>query len=246
MIDDLVSEIKINYEQVKDKIINAANRSGRNPDSIRLIVVTKSQPLEVVKAAVEAGASILGENYAEEGLDKILALHAESGVEWHMIGHVQSRKAALVANHFNYLHSLDGLKLAKRLDSVLGESDKKLPVLLEFNVGGEESKYGWQAIDEKNWEKFLPEIEQILDLPHLRVEGLMTMPPYYQVSELIRPFFSKLRKLRGYLTDKFPNTNWNELSMGTSSDYEIAVEEGATFIRVGRAILGTRPTKRLN
>jgi len=246
MIDDLVSKIKINNQQVKDKMIKAAIRSGRDPYSIRLIVVTKSQPLEIVRAAVDAGVSILGENYAEEGVEKILALDVESEVEWHMIGHVQSRKAGLVADHFNYLHSLDGIKLAIRLDELLGRSDKKLPVLLEFNVGGEESKFGWQASDEKNWKNFLPEIKQILELSHLRVEGLMTMPPFYQESELIRPFFSKLRNLRNYLADIFPDANWNELSMGTSSDFEVAVEEGATFIRVGQAILGQRPAKRLN
>jgi len=244
MSDNLVTEIKTNFEDVKAKLISAALKSGRNPDSIRLIVVTKSQPLEIVKAAIEAGAAFLGENYAEEGLEKIIALEVESRVEWHMIGHVQSRKAELVANHYNYLHSLDGLKLAKRLDRVLGESDKKLPVLLEFNVGGEESKFGWQAADEKKWQNFLPEIEKILDLHHLRVEGLMTMPPYYGDPELIRPYFSKLRRLRDYLTEKFPGSNWKELSMGTSSDFEIAVEEGATFIRVGQAILGKRLIKR--
>jgi len=241
-MSNLVTEIRTNYEDVNERLTRAALKSGRNPDSIRLIVVTKSQPLEIVEAAIAAGAVLLGENYAEEGLKKIIAFEEESRVEWHMIGHVQSRKADMVANHFNYLHSLDGLKLARRLDRVLSESDKQLPVLLEFNVGGEESKYGWQAADEKNWQNFLPEIEQILDLQHLRVEGLMTMPPYFLEPQLIRPFFIKLRRLRDYLSEKFPGSKWNELSMGTSSDFEIAVEEGATFIRVGQAILGKRLT----
>ena len=240
MSENLVTEIRRNLEYVKSRLNEAAFKSGRAPDGIRLIVVTKSQPLEIVKAAIDAGAVILGENYAEEGQKKIIAVEVEFGVEWHMIGHVQSRKAELVANHYNYLHSLDGLKLAKRLDRVLGESEKKLPVLLEFNVGGEESKYGWQASDEENWQDFLPEIKQILDLHHLRVEGLMTMPPYSIEPEMTRPFFKKLRRLRDYLAEKFPGSNWNELSMGTSSDFEIAVEEGATFIRVGQAILGQR------
>jgi pyridoxal phosphate enzyme (YggS family) len=243
MSDNLVSEIKFNLEIVNDKLVRAAIKSGRNPDKVRLIVVTKSQPLDVVKAAIKAGAVLLGENYAEEGLDKIIALDNESGVEWHMIGHVQSRKAALVANNFSLLHSLDGIKLAKRLDRVLGESDKELPVLLEFNVGGEESKYGWQASDEKKWQQFLPDMKQILDLSHLRVTGLMTMPPYYENPDLIRPYYSKLGKLRDYLAKQFPDTNWKELSMGTSIDFEIAVEEGATYIRVGQAILGERLTK---
>lgn len=187
---------------------------------------------------------MLGENYAEEGVDKIIALENESKVEWHMIGHVQSRKAELVANNFYLLHSLDSLKLAKRINRALDESGKELPVLLEFNVSGEESKYGWQASDEKTWSQLLPELKQIVDLDHLRVRGLMTMPPYYEDPELSRPFYSKLKRLRDYLADKFPGTTWNELSMGTSIDFETAIEEGSTFIRVGQAILGKRFTKR--
>ena len=242
MSDNLVSEIKRNLEIVNDKLVRAATRSGRNPDNVRLIVVTKSQPLEIVEAAIKAGAVFLGENYAEEGLDKIIALENESGVEWHMIGHVQSRKAGLVANNFDLLHSLDGVKLAKRLDRALDVSGKVLPALLEFNVGGEVSKYGWQASDEKTWQHFLPDVKQILDLTHLRVIGLMTMPPYHEDPEIIRPYYSKLRRLRDYMADQFPGTTWNELSMGTSIDYESAVEEGSTFVRVGQAILGKRIT----
>ncbi|MFH2039439.1 MAG: YggS family pyridoxal phosphate-dependent enzyme [Chloroflexota bacterium] len=244
MNDKFVRSIKNNLENVKEKLIRTAINSGRNPDNVRLIVVTKSQPLEIVIAAIKAGATMLGENYAEEGVDKIIALENESKVEWHMIGHVQSRKAELVANNFYLLHSLDSLKLAKRINRALDESGKELPVLLEFNVSGEESKYGWQASDEKTWSQLLPELKQIVDLDHLRVRGLMTMPPYYEDPELSRPFYSKLKRLRDYLADKFPGTTWNELSMGTSIDFETAIEEGSTFIRVGQAILGKRFTKR--
>jgi len=244
MNDKFVKGIKNNLEYVKEKLVRTAINSGRNPDNVRLVVVTKSQPLEIVIAAIKAGATMLGENYAEEGVDKIIALANESKVEWHMIGHVQSRKAELVANNFNLLHSLDSLKLAKRINRALDESGKELPVLLEFNVSGEESKYGWQASDEKTWSQLLPELKQIVDLDHLRVRGLMTMPPYYEDPELSRPFYSKLKRLRDYLADKFPGMTWNELSMGTSIDFETAIEEGSTFIRVGQAILGKRFTKR--
>lgn len=244
MGENLVRDIRTNLEIVNNKLIEAASKSGRNSEDIRVIVVTKSQPNEVIKAAIEAGVTLLGENYPEEGVEKIDTLEGESAVEWHMIGHVQSRKAELVANHYDYLHSLDGLKLAKKLNTALGESGKQLPVLLEFNVGGEESKYGWQAADENNWTNFLPELEQIFDLPHLMIKGLMTMPPIYPTPELIRPYFSKLRRLRDNLAEKFPGSSLKELSMGTSSDFVIAVEEGATFIRVGQAILGKRLTKR--
>ena len=244
MSDNIVREIKNNLEIVQEKLICAAIKSGRNPENVRLIVVTKSQPLEIVKAVIKAGAFFLGENYAEEGLEKIIACENESELEWHMIGHVQGRKAELVANNFNFMHSMDGVKLAKRLNRALDETGKDLPILLEFNVGGEESKFGWQASDEKNWQQFLPDLKQILELPHLKVKGLMTMPPYFEDPELTRPFYSKLRRLRDYLADQFPETIWNELSMGTSFDFEIAIEEGSTFIRVGQAILGKRLIKR--
>jgi PLP dependent protein len=157
-----------------------------------------------------------------------------------MIGHVQSRKARLVADHFALLHSLDSLKLAQRLDRFAAERDRVLPVLLEFNVGGEESKAGWDASHESQWNLFLPEIATLLDLPHLRVHGLMTMPPLETDPEDSRRFFQRLRQLRERLAAQFPQADWRELSMGTSADYHVAVEEGATLVRVGTAIVGAR------
>src|SRR5512147_2277533 len=133
-MSDLVASICKNYESVLDQIANSARKANRNPDDVRLVVVTKTQPLEIVRAAIEAGVRIFGENYPEEGVMKIQSLPAQSGVEWHMIGHVQSRKARLVADHFALLHSLDSLKLAQRLDRFAAEGNRVLPVLLEFNV----------------------------------------------------------------------------------------------------------------
>jgi pyridoxal phosphate enzyme (YggS family) len=205
--------------------------------------VTKTQPVEVVQAAMEAGVRILGENYPEEGVTKMQFLAQQSGVEWHMIGHVQSRKARLVADHFALLHSLDSLKLAQRLDRFAAEAGRVLPVLLEFNVGGEESKSGWNASDESGWNTVLPEIADLLNLPNLRVQGLMTMPPLGIDPEDSRRFFLQLRQLRDYLAMQFPNADWHELSMGTSADYIVAVEEGATLVRVGTAIVGARKYK---
>ncbi|HSJ86627.1 MAG TPA: YggS family pyridoxal phosphate-dependent enzyme, partial [Anaerolineales bacterium] len=164
---DLVDTIRENHQRILDRIVAAARTSDRTPDAVRLVVVTKTQPLEIVEAAIEAGVRIFGENYPEEGVQKIEALSAQSGVEWHMIGHVQSRKARLVADHFALLHSLDSLKLAHRLDRFSAERQRLLPVLLEFNTGGEESKSGWNAFDESRWNEFLPEIAQLLDLPNL-------------------------------------------------------------------------------
>ncbi|MEW6083765.1 MAG: YggS family pyridoxal phosphate-dependent enzyme [Chloroflexota bacterium] len=237
---DIVSSIRAKYLFTLDQIAIAARKSGRDPNQIRVVVVTKSQPLEIVQAAIEAGVRILGENYPEEGVTKIQSLAAQSGVEWHMIGHVQSRKARLVAEHFALLHSLDSLKLAQRLDRFAAETDRSLPVLLEFNVGGEASKSGWDASDESTWDALLPEASAILNLPHLHVQGLMTMPPLGTDAEDSRRFFRRLRLLREFLATQLPGGEWRELSMGTSADYAVAVEEGATLVRVGTAIVGER------
>ena len=171
---------------------------------------------------------------------KLQSLREFSAVEWHMIGHVQSRKAQLVAENFNLLHSLDSLKLAKRLDRFCGEAERTLPVLLEFNVGGEDSKSGWLAGDETLWPALLDEVASVIALPNLQVRGLMTMPPLGATAELSRPFFQKLKRLQEYLVSQFPRTTFIELSMGTSGDYGVAVQEGATLVRVGTAIVGAR------
>jgi pyridoxal phosphate enzyme (YggS family) len=240
---DIVSSIREKYQSTLNQIANSARKSSRDPQEIRLVVVTKTQPLEVVQAAIEAGVRILGENYPEEGVRKMQFLAGQTGVEWHMIGHVQSRKARLVADHFALLHSLDSLKLAQRLDRFAAEQERVLPVLLEFNVGGEESKSGWEATEEAQWDVFLPEIANVLALPHLRVQGLMTMPPLGTDPEDSRRFFQQLRRLRDHLATQFPQADWHELSMGTSADYTVAVEEGATLVRVGTAIVGARNYK---
>jgi pyridoxal phosphate enzyme (YggS family) len=240
---DLVFSIRENYQYTLDQIATAARKSGRSPEDIKLVVVTKSQPVEVVQAAIEAGARTLGENYPEEGVTKIQSLHNQSGVEWHMIGHVQSRKARLVAEHFELLHSLDSLKLAQRLDRFAAENNRILPVLLEFNVGGEATKSGWDASDKAQWDKFLPDIQSVLDLSHLSIRGLMTMPPLGSGPEDSRRFFQHLRLLRDHLASLYPEATWKQLSMGTSADYTVAVEEGATLVRVGTAIVGVRRYK---
>jgi pyridoxal phosphate enzyme (YggS family) len=242
-MSDLVSFIRENYQQTLDQIASAARKSDRDPAQVRLVVVTKSQPLEVVQAALEAGVRVLGENYPEEAVRKIQSLAGQSGVEWHMIGHVQSRKARLVADHFALLHSLDSLKLARRLDRFAAEANRVLPVLLEFNVGGEESKAGWNASQESDCEALFPDVSSILELPHLRVQGLMTMPPLETDPEDSRRFFQRLRQLRDRLVSQFPQAEWGELSIGTSADYPVAVEEGATLVRVGTAIVGARKYK---
>jgi len=242
-MDELVKSIQERYMFTLDRIAAAAKKAGRDADSIKLVVVTKSQPLEIVRAAIEAGVKILGENYPEEGATKIQSLPQASAVEWHMIGHVQSRKAQLVARNFNMIHSLDSLRLANRLDRLCREAGRILPALLEFNVGGEESKSGWLAWDENHWPELMKEVAEIFTLSHLQVCGLMTMPPIGETAEFSRPFFQKLKRLQGFLAGQFPQIDFSELSMGTSLDYEVAVEEGATLVRVGTAIVGSRKTR---
>ena len=239
MNDILISSIRERYQRVLGRIAEAALQSGREPGSIRLVVVTKTQPLETIRAAIAAGVSLLGENYAEEAVEKIAAL-PETGVEWHMIGHVQSRKADLVARHFTMLHSLDSAKLAARLDRFCGEIGRRLPVLLEFNVSGEASKFGLPAWDEQRWPELEPEISSILPMLNLHLRGLMTMPPLVDDPEQTRPYFKRLRRLQEFLVKHYPQAQWDELSMGTSIDYPAAIQEGATFVRVGTAIVGPR------
>jgi pyridoxal phosphate enzyme (YggS family) len=243
-METLTSVIQARLEKVKDQIALASQSAGREMNDIRLVVVTKAQPVEVIQAAVQAGARILGENYPEESLPKIQAVAATESIEWHMIGHLQSRKAVLVADHFSMLHSLDSFRLAERLDRRLAESGKCLPVLLEFNVGDETSKGGWLAGPDAHWDAWLPEIEQVVGLPHLQVKGVMCMPPLFEDPELARPYFVQARRVLDYLADRFPQAGpWNELSMGTSSDYPVAIQEGATYVRVGTAIVGARPRR---
>jgi pyridoxal phosphate enzyme (YggS family) len=244
MIDEITGIISQRLDQIRKRISRAALSCGKSPDEIALVVVSKSQPVEVIEAAISVGIRRFGENYPEETLSKILQLQDQPEIEWHMIGHLQSRKARIVVENFHMLHSLDSTQLAEKLDNLLAESGKKMLSLLEFNVGGEESKFGWPAWDEKRWKELLPEISKILALEHLQISGLMTMPPLVEDEQKARLFFRKLRNLRDYLSISFPGANFNMLSMGTSADFEIAIEEGATMIRVGQAILGSRPSRK--
>ena len=205
------------------------------------MVVTKGQPLEKIQAVIEAGAGLLGENYAEEGAEKIQALTVPLDTEWHMIGHVQSRKARLVCQHFAWVHSLDSLRLAERLDRSAGDLKRILPVLIECNVSGEESKFGYPAWQEGQWVELANAVSTTLQFNNLQVRGLMAMAPYSLDPEAARPYFNRLRRLRGVLAKQFPTIEWPELSMGMSADFETAIQEGATIVRIGEAILGSRP-----
>ncbi len=232
--------IEKKFNQVKETIEATAHAAGRDPHYIKLVVVTKGHPLDSVLAAIDAGATHLGENYAEEGVQKILACTAYTHIHWHMIGHIQSRKASLISQYFDCVHSLDSLKLARRLDRFAAEQGRLLPVLLECNMSGEASKYGFPTWNEAEWEQLLPDLSAILALPKLNVQGLMTMPPYFPDPEEARPYYKQLRKLGEYLQRHFPQVAWLEYSMGMSADYPVAIQEGSTQVRVGTAIMGER------
>jgi pyridoxal phosphate enzyme (YggS family) len=226
-----LNTIRENYSIVMDQIQNAA---------ASVVVVSKGHPAEDVIQAVEAGISLFGENYIEEAVNKIGVLSQYPGLEWHMIGHVQSRKARLVCENFSLLHSLDSLKLSRRLNQFAAEMGIHLPIFLECNVSGEETKNGFAAWDETLWPMLYTELEAIVDLKNLRISGLMTMAPFFDDPEMARPFFRRLRGLRDFLSDILPEGNWEHLSMGMSGDFQVAVQEGATILRIGTAILGAR------
>ncbi|MDR3575132.1 MAG: YggS family pyridoxal phosphate-dependent enzyme [Anaerolineaceae bacterium] len=242
-MDPIETVIRSNFENIQERMFQAALSCGRDAGQIKLVVVSKFHSVQVIQAAYQAGAHLFGENYPEESVSKILALKNLPGIEWHMIGHVQSRKAHMVAEYFNIMESLDSIRLAEKLERYLDGIQKILPVLLEFNVSGEESKFGWPAWQQDRWEDLLPDISALLRLPHLKVAGLMTMPPLLENPNDVRSYFAKLNALRNFLAHHFQDNDWEELSMGTSSDFEVAIQEGATIVRVGQAILGQRPEK---
>ena len=235
----LVSAIRERYQRTLDRIAEAAFRSGSGADAVRLVTVTKKQSVEVLQAAIEAGITIFGENYAEDAVQKISALK-NSGVEWHMIGHVQSRKAVDVTGQFDLIHSLDSVKLAERIDRVAETKGLTQDVLVQVNVSGEESKSGFPCWNDDQLNTIISEIEKIASLPSIKLHGLMTIPPFAENGEFARPYFQRLRRIRDLLAGGFQDMDFSQLSMGMSADFEIAIEEGATLVRVGTAILGER------
>ncbi|MGH2619937.1 MAG: YggS family pyridoxal phosphate-dependent enzyme [Anaerolineales bacterium] len=232
-------QVQANLSQVRERIDSAATRAGRDPSSIRIVAVAKSQPAEQVRAAHRAGLWLIGENRVEEAGPKQAAVPDLSELEWHMVGHIQSRKAKRVAAGFSVVHSVDRLKLAELLDREAGSLGRNLQVFLECNVSGESSKAGWPLAYRSAWPGAAAEFEQLSVLAHLRVGGLMTMAPWAEDPEAVRPVFRRLRELQDYL-QQATSRAWPDLSMGMSDDFPIAVEEGATILRLGRAIFGPR------
>jgi PLP dependent protein len=229
----MTTSIAENIAGIRRRLNGAAARAGRDPESIRLMAVSKTVEPDRVRQAIDAGITLLGENYVQEAREKIPVIG--HGIEWHMIGHLQTNKAKYVVNLFDWIHSVDRQELAYELDKRAGQNGRTLNVLVEVNLSGEASKSGVEP------SQVLELVRQIATLPNLSVRGLMTMPPYSDHPETSRPFFIELRRLRDDIARAgIPNIVMDELSMGMTDDFEVAVEEGATIVRVGRAIFGER------
>ncbi len=225
-----------NLKRIHENIAEAAARVRREPGEITLVAVSKTWPLELTRQAYKMGETQFGENRIQDALPKIAAFRPEN-LRWHMIGHLQSNKARKAVEAFDLIQTLDSLHLAQLLEQYAAELGRRLPVLLQVNVSGEASKEG--VSPEK-----VPELaRQVLDLPHLEVQGLMTIAPRATTPEEVRPVFQGLRELRDKVRVTLPQSSWQHLSMGMTDDYTVAIEEGATIIRIGRAIFGERELK---
>jgi len=228
--------IKENLENIRLRIKTAANTCGRNPDEVHLVAVSKTMPKEKLVTAVEAGVKTLGENYVQEAREKFNDLYTLP-VAWHFIGHLQRNKAKYVVKIFDLIHSVDSLKLAREIDKQAKKIDKIQDILVQVNISEEATKSGTRA------EQTLEIVKDISFLENVSIKGLMTMPPYFNAPERVQPFFKALRELRNQIKDEnIPNVSMNELSMGMTGDFEVAIQEGATLVRIGTAIFGERNT----
>jgi len=226
-------DIAANYHRVMETIHSAATRCGRNPSEIKLLAATKSQSVAAVREAIQAGIRLFGENYIQEARTKKESI-AES-VEWHMIGHLQRNKVKAAVELFSLIQSLDSLELARALDREGKRRGRTVRVFVEVNLAGEQTKSGI------NREGVAALLEEVGGLANLTVEGLMTVPPFHEDPEKIRPYFRSLKELQKSLAGlKIPNAQPRELSMGMTHDYSVAIEEGATMVRIGTAIFGER------
>ena len=228
-------DLSTNLAAVRDRIGDACRRAGRDVSEVKLVAVSKTHPAAVLQEAIDAGCTVLGENKVQEAEGKITEI-GRHAAEWHLIGHLQSNKARKAVQLFDVIHSLDSVELAQRLERICEEEGRdQLPVLVQVDLAGEETKSGITEAE-------LPElIEYLRSCRHLRLVGLMVLPPFFDEPEKTRPYFKRLRDIR----DRLANENAfykgrGELSMGMSHDFEVAIEEGATIVRVGTAIFGER------
>ena len=230
----VADDIAANLAGVRDRIGAAARRAGRNPAEVTLVAVSKTFPAEAVRAAHAAGQLDFGENKVQEALQKIDGT-ADISVRWHLIGHLQSNKARKAAPAFSFIHSVDSLDLLKRLDAAAAETGARPDILVQVDLAGETTKFGAQADDARRT------VDAALTCQSVRLAGLMLLPPWNEDQEQTRPWFVRLRELRDrWISEGVPRDALRHLSMGMSHDFEAAIEEGATIVRVGTAIFGKR------
>ena len=229
--------ISENLVQVKRCIIEAAKRAGRDPSGVRLLAVTKEQSDATVAKGIQAGMTLLGENKVQEASGKIEAFGRKNGLEWHFIGRLQKNKVKFIFDLFDLIHSVDSLALAEAIHKKAQKIGSCMPILLQVNISGEKSKLGIDPLD-------LPrEIRKFAKLEGVKISGLMTIPPFDRNPETSRPYYARLRELRDTCSSlNIPRICLDELSMGMSNDYEVAIEEGATLVRVGTGLFGRRPS----
>jgi len=222
-----------NLVQVHERIRKACENAGRSPDEVTLIAVGKTKPAELLMEAYDAGERAFGENKVQEILDKECRM--PSDVRWHMIGHLQRNKVRQVIDKVELIHSVDSVRLSETIEAEAAKKDLMVPILIEVNIGGEESKYGVSP------DEVLSMIREISKMPHIRIRGLMTIAPFTEVPEENRGLFSEMRKLRDRIRESgIPNVEMDILSMGMTNDYETAIEEGSTMVRIGTGIFGSR------
>jgi pyridoxal phosphate enzyme (YggS family) len=229
-----------NIERIRERIHAAAGRSGRDPNDITLMAVSKTFPASAVREAYDAGLRVFGENRVQEFAGKVVEVQDLKDVRFHLIGHLQSNKATKAVELFNAVDSVDSLRLASKLNAAAEEFGETLDVLLEVNIGSEAAKAGLPAdLADAEWENLLQELPK---LTNLRVRGLMCIPPHTEDPAGARPYFRKMRALRDQIIAmKLPTIQMTMLSMGMSHDFEVAIEEGSTCVRLGTAIFGERP-----
>jgi pyridoxal phosphate enzyme (YggS family) len=230
---DTMTDIGANLRRVRERLARAAERSGRRPEAVKLIAVTKNVPVEIIRAGLAEGITALGENRVQEARAKVAALGRAA--EWHFIGHLQTNKVKYLADWVDLIHSLDRIRLAEELEKQGARTGRVWPVLLQVNLAGEGTKFGLAEAEVR------PFLERVAGYRHLRVLGLMTIGPAVAEPEEARPVFRRLRLLAEAIAgERWPGVSMEHLSMGMSGDFEVAVEEGATMVRVGTAIFGPR------
>lgn len=237
---DRDSAIASNLYRIQERVAQAARRGGRDPSEVTIVAVTKTVTTAAIASVVRLGITSLGENRVQEAAAKIAVMHTilpeTTNINWHLIGHLQTNKVRQALKLFDTIQSVDSARLAAKLSVEAGLAGQALPILLEVNIGRETAKHGFRP------EELFKTVHEIAEMPNILVQGLMTVAPLANNADIVRPVFRELKRCRDNLAALRPEIDWHHLSMGMSNDFEVAIEEGATIVRLGRAIFGERPS----